>query len=67
MPRKVKITAVSLPEDLVPEIAARMKTLRIRSRSEYFTKLAEKDVTEGGPFTIPVVREPAAKCHAKKK
>jgi len=50
MARNVKVTAISLPKELVTEIAARMKDLRMRSRSDYFTKLAEQDVSKGGPL-----------------
>lgn len=65
MPRNVKVTAISLPKDLVPEIAQRMKELRMRSRSDYFTKLAEKDVSAGGPLIIGVRKTPAASAAAR--
>ncbi len=64
MARNVKVTAISLPKELVTEIAARMKDLRMRSRSDYFTKLAEQDVSAGGPLIIGVHKPPAANAAA---
>ncbi|MFZ2643199.1 MAG: hypothetical protein WA117_19560 [Verrucomicrobiia bacterium] len=42
-----------------------MKDLRMRSRSDYFTKLAEKDVSAGGPLIIDVRKTPAASAAAR--
>ena len=67
MARKVFITSVSLPKDILAEIDTRCRSLRIKSRSDYFVRVILKDIHAGGPLEMPEFDKPRPAAAASKK
>jgi metal-responsive CopG/Arc/MetJ family transcriptional regulator len=54
MPRNVKVTAISIPKHLLPDIESRKKQLGLTSRSGYICHLIHNDIADGGELKIAV-------------